>query len=242
MSKSIISTIRVAAILSMGLGLSGSGVAQFDGSSAPIPRATLPSAQPGFAPDYSSTQPRLSVVDPNKKLTAGDQVTVQIVEDREAGFPRVVTATGELDVPPLGRVRVSGQTAKDAEKTIKVLLEKEYYYTATVLVSIDQVSIAPVKMGSVLVSGSKNNVVRVQGQQMLVAGEPLTLTTAVLKAMPTEWANLRKVQITRMKKEGGIEKIIVDVEKIIKTGDANSDPVLQDGDRILVPDKWIRLD
>jgi protein involved in polysaccharide export with SLBB domain len=240
MPKSLISAIRGVTILTMGLGLSGAGVAQFDGGSAPIPRATLPSAQPGFAPDYSA-QPRLAVVDPGKKLTAGDQVTVQIVEDRDAGFPRVVTATGELDVPPLGRVRVSGQTARDAEAAIKVLLEKEYYYTATVRLSIDQVSSAPVKMGSVLISGSKNNVLRLQGQQMLVAGEPLTLTTAVLKSTPTEWADLRKVQITRQKKEGGIEKIVVDVEKIIKTGDAKSDPVLQDGDRILVPDKSIRL-
>ena len=121
---------------------------------------------------------------------------------------------------------------------IKQMLEKDYYYTATVRVSIDQASSAPVKLGAILISGAKNNVLRAQGQQMLVAGEPLTLTTAVLKSMPTEWADLKKVQITRVKKDGSIEKIIVDVKKIIETGDAKSDPVLQDGDRILVPDKW----
>jgi len=41
---------------------------------------------------------RMAVVDPDKKLSAGDQVTVEIVEDREGGLPRIVTATGELDV------------------------------------------------------------------------------------------------------------------------------------------------
>jgi len=235
MPSSFTSALRVAALLSMGLGLSG-GVAF--GEPAPVPRATLPAQQPGgYTPDFSA-QPRMSVVDPDKKLTVGDQVTVQIVEDRDAGFGRVVTATGELDVPPLGRVRVSGQTAKDAAAAIKQMLEKDYYYTATVRVSIDQASSAPVKLGAILISGAKNNVLRAQGQQMLVAGEPLTLTTAVLKSMPTEWADLKKVQITRVKKDGSIEKIIVDVKKIIETGDAKSDPVLQDGDRILVPDKW----
>ena len=234
MSKLFLRPVRLATLFSMALGLPG-GMAQFDGGAAPVPRATLPSAQPdtGYA-----TQPRLTIVDPDKKLTAGDQVTVQIVEDRDAGFGRVVTATGELDVPPLGRVRVSGQTAKDAADAIKVLLEKDYYYTATVKVSIDQVSTTPVKLGAVLISGRKNNVLQVQGQQMLVAGEPLTLTTAVLKAMPTMWADLHKVQITRVKKDGTTEKIVVDVDKIIKTGDAKADPVLEDGDRILVPDKW----
>ena len=37
-------------------------------------------------------QERMAVVDPDKKLSAGDQVTVEIVEDREGGLPRVVTA------------------------------------------------------------------------------------------------------------------------------------------------------
>jgi len=242
MPSSPFSFVRVGSILWMGWGLGVAGVMAFDGGAGSgtgsVPRATLPSAQPGYAPEYPG-QERLAVVDPDKKLTAGDQVTVEIVEDRAGGFERVVTATGELDVPPLGRVRVSGKTAKDAAEEIKKLLEKDYYYTATVQLSIDQVSKTPVKMGSILISGRKPNVLRAQGSQMLIAGEPLTLATAVLKSMPTEWADLTKVQITRLKKDGTLDKLVVDVGKIIKTGDAKSDPVLQDGDRISVPNKGI---
>jgi len=232
MPNSFVSFVRIASVLWMGLG--AAGVMGFDGGAGPVPRATLPAVQPGYAPEYTG-QERLAMVDPDKKLTAGDQVTVEIVEDRAGGFQRVVTATGELDVPPLGRVRVSGKTAKDAGLEIKQLLEKDYYYTATVQLSIDQVSKAPVKMGSVLISGQKPNVLRLQGSQMLIAGEPLTLATAILKSMPTEWAELRKVQITRLKKDGSLDKQVIDVKKIIETGDAKSDPVLQDGDRISVP-------
>src|SRR4051812_22004009 len=65
------------------------------------PTAAYPGAyQPGVG---FPQQERMSVVDPDKKLSAGDEVTVEIVEDREGGLARVVTATGELDVPPLGR-------------------------------------------------------------------------------------------------------------------------------------------
>ena len=183
-------------------------------------------------------QERMSVVDPDKKLSAGDEVTVEIVEDREGGLARVVSATGELDVPPIGRVRVSGQTAIDAAANIKRLLEKDYYYTATVRLSIDRVSKVAVQQGSVQLSGQ----VRIVGQQMLIAGEQLTVSGAILKAGGlTEWGNAKKVQVTRRSKEGKTEQFEVDFKKITETGDIQSDPVLQDGDRIFVPKLLFRL-
>jgi protein involved in polysaccharide export with SLBB domain len=174
----------------------------------------------------------MSVVDPDKKLSAGDQVTVEIVEDRTGGFPKVVTATGELDVPPLGKVRVAGKTAMDAAAGIKQLLERDYYYTATVRLSIDQVARGVVQQGAVQLSGE----VRLVGAQMLIAGETLTVTGAILRAGgPTEWGNQRKVKVTRPKKDGTVEQFTVDFKKIIETGDVSADPVLQDGDRLYIP-------
>jgi polysaccharide biosynthesis/export protein len=181
---------------------------------------------------------RMSVVDPDKKLSAGDEVTVEIVEDREGGLARVVSATGELDVPPLGRVRVSGQTAADAAANIKRLLEKDYYYTATVRLSIDRVSKVAVQQGSVQLSGQ----VRIVGPQMLIAGEQLTVTGAILKAGGlTEWGNAKKVQVTRRTKDGKTEQFEVDFKKITETGDIASDPILQDGDRIFIPKVFVRF-
>jgi protein involved in polysaccharide export with SLBB domain len=200
--------------------------------------------QQGYQPGYPQPgmgyqpQPQMSVVDPDKKLSAGDQVTLEIVEDRAGGFPRVVTATGELDVPPLGKVRVSGKTATDAAASIKQLLERDYYYTATVRLSIDQVSKGIVQQGSVQLSGQ----VRMVGPQMLIAGESLTVTGALLKAGGlTEWGNARKVQVARQNKDGTTEKFEVDFKKITETGDVRSDPILQDGDRIFVPKVIVRF-
>src|SRR5471032_2514962 len=66
------------------------------------PQTTYPQTIPatGLVPPGGMAMERMAVVDPDKKLSAGDQVTLEIVEDREGGLPRVVTATGELDVPP----------------------------------------------------------------------------------------------------------------------------------------------
>ncbi len=178
----------------------------------------------------------MSVVDPDKKLSAGDQVTLEIVEDREGGLPRVVTATGELDVPPLGRVKVSGKTAAEASSVIKSMLERDYYYTATVRLSIDQVSRVQVQSGVVYLSGE----VRMVGPQFIVAGETLTLSRAILKAGGlTQWANQKAVRLTRQK-DGNTVPIEVNYKKVIETGNEKDDPVLQDGDRIYVPKVFFR--
>ena len=178
----------------------------------------------------------MAVVDPDKKLSAGDQVTVEIVEDKEGGLPRVVTATGDLDVFPLGRVHVGGKTTAEASVEIRRKLEADYYYHATVRLSIDAVATHLVKSGSVYLSGE----IRLLGPQDMTAGEPLTLSNAILKAGGfTEWSDQKKVKVTR-KVGSESQTSVYNVKHIIETGDINADPVLQDGDRIYVPKVWIR--
>jgi protein involved in polysaccharide export with SLBB domain len=180
----------------------------------------------------------MQIVDPDKKLAAGDQVTVEIMEDREGGLPRVITAAGELDVPPLGRVKVSGHTTVEAASQIKQLLEKDYYYHATVRLAIDRVSPVQVRSGIVYLSGE----VRILGPLEMISGETLTLSNAILKAGGiSEWGDAGKVRLTRQKKDGGIVVIMADFNKIIASGDASQDPVLQDGDRIYVRKTFFRV-
>jgi polysaccharide export outer membrane protein len=179
----------------------------------------------------------MAIVDPDKKLSAGDQLTVEIVEDRDGGFPRMVTAGGELDVPPLGRVKVAGKTVTEAAADIKQLLERDYYYHATVRLSIDRVSPVSVRAGIVYLSGE----VRMVGPQEMIAGEPLTLANAILKAGGLgPWGNGDKVKLMRQI-NGSTQTIIVNYDKVIKTGDVKNDPLLQNGDRIFVPRKNIQF-
>jgi protein involved in polysaccharide export with SLBB domain len=236
------SFLRFVSVAAALLAVSVTGNAQ--GLIVPRAQPTYPSAYPqggapgtGF-PQLGIAQERMAVVDPDKKLSAGDQVTVEIVEDREGGFPRVVTATGELDVPPLGRVRVAGKTATEAAAEIKSMLERDYYYHATVHLAIDRVSPIGVRAGQVYLSGE----IRIGGPLEIISGETLTLTNAILRAGGIgEWGDQNRVQITRLKKDGSPEKITVSYKQIIKSGDARQDPILQDGDRVYVPRTWARI-
>jgi protein involved in polysaccharide export with SLBB domain len=235
------SFLRFASIAIALLAVSVAGRAQ-SLPSRPGPFSGIPATGqpgPGFVqPGMGMAQERMSVVDPDKKLSAGDQVTVEIVEDRDGGFPRMVTATGELDVPPLGRVRVSGKTAAEAAAEIKELLERDYYYHATVRLAIDRVSPVGVRAGAVYLSGE----VRAGGPMEIISGETLTFTNAILRAGGiTEWGDANKIQITRLQKDGTPQKMTVSFKKITQSGDARQDPVLQDGDRIFVPRIFVRF-
>ena len=202
-----------------------------------VPRAVP--VGPGYSAQPGYVQPeRMQVIDPDKKLSAGDMVTLEIVEDKEGGLPRVVSAPGAIDVPPLGRVQVAGKTTTEASADIKRRLEADYYYHATVKLNIDRISPGgAAKAGTVTVSGQ----VRAPGPQEMLVGEPLTLSIAIQKSGNfTEWADQKKVKLTRQV-SGNAQTSEYNVEKIIEKGDSKADPVLQDGDRIYIPKTWFRI-
>lgn len=199
----------------------------------PAPRAEMarPAAPMGLSGGYYQSPERMESLDPDAKLGAGDRLTLVVEEDREQGIPKVVSATGEIDVFPIkGRVKVSGKTTTEAAAEIKRLLEKDYYYTATVKLSLDSRTQAA-KAGSVTISGE----VRMVGPIDLLNGEKLTVSQAVLKAGGFgPFADQRRVQVTRT--EGGsTRQFNVDVKFILGKGAVDKDVILQDGDRINIP-------
>ena len=194
-----------------------------------------PSLGNGHSGLPQSTLERATLVDPKKKLAVGDQISVEIVEDLEGPIPRVVTATGDLEVPPLDRVHVAGKTTAEAAAEIKRKLEADYYYRATVKLSIDRVN-PNASLGQIFLSGE----LRAPGVLQVMSGENLTVSGAVLRAGGfSEWANKTKVQITR-KKGGRPEIINVNVRRILEEGRVDDDVILQDGDRVHVPKVLIR--
>ena len=216
------SLIRVVGIIAVLLSAQITGRAQ-----GIVPRAEPVAPRSAYYPPGAAGMERMQAVDPDKKLSPGDQVTFEIVEDRDGGLPRVVTATGDLDVPPVGRVHVAGRTTGEAAADLKRRLEADYYYKATVKLSIDRVSPTMVRSGTIYIYGE----VRQVGQMELVAGEKLSLSEAIMKAGGFgPWAEDEKVELTR--KSG--ERTINNVKKIITKGLRDDDPILQDGDRIFI--------
>ena len=233
--KSIFPILRIAVCI-VGLAIAGRDCRAQDVRRA-VPAASNPATPPaptGATGPSAIERSGLSAVpvDPNRRLTVGDIVSFEIIEDRDPAVLRKVSAAGELDVSPFGRIKVAGKTTEQAEAVIKVYLEKDFYWTATPRLAIDAVN--PVAaLTKVLISGE----VRAPGPLEIAAGERLTLSEAILRAGNfTQWAKKEKVKLTR----GGAQQIY-DVRKITAEGRAENDPVLQDGDRIHVDKNWFNI-
>ena len=207
-------------------------------SSPPPPPPTLTEKSPPADPPLTSNSAVLrtnsmSVLDDKKRLGPNDYVSFRVVEDRDNDSQRLrVNDNGELEVPYVGLVPARGRTCKDLAYNIKNLLEKEYYYHATVILAVDRVS--EKSRGRIYVYGS----VRAQGPQEIPADESYTVSKAVIRAGGFgDFANKRKVKVTR--KTG--EDLTVDLKRVIEEGHTDEDVALQPDDQIYVPQRLINM-
>jgi protein involved in polysaccharide export with SLBB domain len=210
----------------------------------------------------------MEVLNDTTKLGAGDRVSFRVVEDRQNPITLVVTDSGEMEVPLIGRVRALDKTCKQLAQDIKPLLEQDYYVKATVIIGLDLVGTK--SRGKVYLTGQ----IRSPGVLELMPGEPVTVSQAILRAGGlADFANKREVRLVR-KKEGvpeptpqmlkaakrnkpswlarqfgkkedtsndSTETILVDLVDILEKGHLERDPVLKPGDLIVVPERLINF-
>ena len=205
--------------------------ALFAQPSAGRERSELPSAA-GMVAGTTS----MDVLDSSRKLGAGDRLSYRVVQEKRAPLSLMVTDSGEVEVPLIGRVRASGRTCKELAEAIKPMLQREYFIHATVIIGLDAASLK--SRGTVYVSGQVHN----QGSIELPPEDRLTVSKAILKAGGfAEFSDSRKVKLVRSKPGGSVETIIVDVDAVLTKGQIDKDPLLQPDDRIIVPRKFINL-
>lgn len=75
--------------------------------------------------------------DDQHKLRAGDKISFRIEQDQDDAKSLLVTDSGEVEVPYIGRVMAASKTCKALAEELKTALEKEYYYHANVQVGLD---------------------------------------------------------------------------------------------------------
>lgn len=206
-----------------GPGLPAEVTAPTSGVSAPIVTAA------------SRSDPRavLIVTDDRHRLGPGDKISFQILEDRDPPKQLTVTDSGELDVPYVGRLLVLGKTCKELAEELKTLLEKDFYYRATVVLGLDQVSRMT---GRVYIWGQVRN----QGAIEIPVGENFTAGKAILRAGGfTDFANKKKVRLVRASPDGTRETLELNMENILERGRIEEDVTLRPDDFLIVPARLI---
>ena len=175
------------------------------------------------------------VLDDKHLLEPGDRISFQVLEDRDPAQSLIVADSREMDIPYIGRVSVAGKTCKQLSAELKALLEKEFYFRATVIIGLDQVNKV---RGKVYVVGQ----VHTQGPIPLQFDQPLTASKAILMAGGFgDFAKKTKVKIVRNHGDGTTETKEVNLEAVMEEGKANLDVVLEPEDFIMVPQKAVNF-
>jgi polysaccharide biosynthesis/export protein len=177
----------------------------------------------------------MELLNESHKLGPGDQLSFRVIEDEDPSRRLSVTDSGEMEVPYLGRVSVTGKTCKALAYEIKTALEKQYYFQASVILGLDVISPkGTVSRGKVYVTGQ----VRTQGPQEVPSDEVLTVSRVIQRAGGfSDYANKGKVRVTRKSKNGSTETTIVNVLEILEKGKTDKDIVVEPGDQIFVPER-----
>jgi polysaccharide export outer membrane protein len=175
-------------------------------------------------------------LDDKRKLSIGDRVSYRVLEDKNPAVDLMVTDAGDLEVPLLGRVAAVGKTCRELAYDLKPVLEKTYFYKATVIVALDLATLK--SPGRVYVSG----VVMTPGPQDMPADEVYTLSKAITRAGGVaQFGNGRRVKLVRKAADGTTEDMEFDADTIINKGQIDKDPVLRPNDMIVVPRKLINF-
>ncbi|HYE33199.1 MAG TPA: hypothetical protein VEH27_17355 [Methylomirabilota bacterium] len=174
-----------------------------------------------------------------ERLKTGDKLLYKVVED-----PSNTPALEEVLVTPAGEAHflvsrthadiitmsVTNRTISEVRSELKRKLDQDFYQNATVTLRLKEQT---VRSGQVLLFGSvRNSFVIIQ------PGEQKMLLEAILQAGPNEFANLKKVKLSRINPETGkLDMKTINVEDI-KKNPTKDIPVI-DGDRIEVPERGI---
>ena len=206
-------------------------------AAAPLPSAATPTAQAGTNSATPFSTNDMNALDDTYLLAIGDRISFRIEEDEDDPKQLTVTDSGALEIPYIGRYSAAGKTCKQLALALKVELEKEYYYQATVIIAVDSMTRS---RGKVYLVGA----VRMPGPQDIPSDEVFTVSKAVLRAGGfTDYADKHGVKVTRKGSAPGAadQTLTVDVGDILEKGKIGSDLTLQAGDLVFIPERLVHF-
>ncbi len=206
-------------------------------NAGPPPNAVASVSQGGTNSATRISTNSMDALDNTYSLAIGDRISFRIEEDEDDPKELSVTDSGDLEVPYIGRYPAAGKTCKELAQALKVELEKEYYYRATVIIAVDTMTKS---RGTVYLVGA----VRAPGPQGIPSDEVFTVSKAVLRAGGfTDYADKRNVKVTRKGSTPGAadQSFTVNVGEILEKGKIDNDLTLQAGDLIYIPERLVHF-
>jgi protein involved in polysaccharide export with SLBB domain len=169
-------------------------------------------------------------------LRPGDHLNFQILEDGDPPVQLVINNDGMVDIPYLGDVSTTGLTADRFSRLVKDQLDKSFYKSATVHISLKDRPEKSSNHGRVFISGEVHRV----GMVEIDKSEPNTVGKVILtNGGLGDFADARKIKIFRTDPTGTVQSQVVDLHEVIEKGRLDLDVPIYDGDFVVVGSKLV---
>jgi len=170
------------------------------------------------------------------RIATNDTLRVVVFQEPDLEITARIDASGMVNLPLLGQIRIAGYTIPEAEQAIARSYQNERYLRSP-QVTLSITDYAP---REVSIQGQ----VKSPGRYPLPIEQTMTLVELVTRAGGfTDVARGTAVTVTRIKADGSTENFVVDVASLIKgRSRANAEDnalALQPGDIVYVPERII---
>lgn len=172
------------------------------------------------------------------RIQAGDRLTVEVLEDASLNRTLVVLPGGTIDFPYAGSIRVAGQSPTAVGNRISQSLAgvlaspPTVFVTATPLIEPE----IPVEPETAVVN------IYIMGEASAPGPKAVLPGTTFLQALSqagglTPFAATKRIQLRRAATPGQV--ITVNYAAVMRGAGMNLDPVLSEGDVIIVPERGL---
>lgn len=159
-------------------------------------------------------------------IAIGDTVQISIEEDAGFSFRGPVDSSGTVNLPFIGEFEVAGDSVETIRLRLSTILEEEYYWKATVSLSIVERAAA-----SVYIYGA----VKEPGIVKLPPAGELTIAQALVSVQGlTAWADPDSAYILRKTSTGETQKIEFSIRDVLSQDQAEDSLKLQNFDEFFV--------
>lgn len=171
-------------------------------------------------------QPSIPVATPlNYTIGPGDQLNVNVYGVQETSLPVTVSPEGNVIIPNVGQIQVSGLSIEDAIQKISSLMGRTAYPTVRSGASKISINVGGIKSISITVIGSN------KPGNYTVPSLATTFNALFIAGGPSQFGSFRQIELIRDNK---LFKTI-DLYSFLSKGDGSDNITLRNNDVIRIP-------
>jgi polysaccharide export outer membrane protein len=174
------------------------------------------------------------------QIQPGDSLRVEVLEDASLNRSVLVLPDGQISFPLAGTVRAAGLSVSQVERAIASRIAPNFANPPNVFVSVIGI---PPKEELAEEEEDETIVVYVVGEVNEPGPKAVLPGTTVLQLLSqaggfTQFAATKRLQLRRKDAGSGREKLFqIDYRAISRGASLSSDPVLREGDVLLIPER-----